>query len=255
MLNGLLIEHFLAPLQHIASTWPSIFVVDCLNSHDATYPAFFSHVDRDPAVFYIFVHRGNFMNIPDKDKGDQRFATTCVGPQSVHDDNVMVVSVCSSYMYTLKLDRPRCSFKCKISEGLFNAWSVTKGAGSENRFRTPFLSLLSAEAEDQCQLDDFVMGVCVAFTVRLGALVRMFSLDKRFRAQAIELPRILYPFYLVVQTSGSRVGVPVYQQDSAFLYRELNNSPNPDYITNVYRRGRASLETRSRHENEDERSR
>ena len=85
------------------------------------YPHFFRRVEIDPRVYYIFVTRGRFMNVPDKDRGRQRFETTCPGVSSVAQDNVMVLSCCSTYMYSMKLDNAsRCSFTCKVPEALFN---------------------------------------------------------------------------------------------------------------------------------------
>ena len=43
-------------------------------------------------------------------------------------------------------------------------------------------------------------------------------------------PRIRYPFFMVVQTHDSTVGVPVYQKDSSVLYTAIQRVPNPDYI-------------------------
>ena len=103
-LNGLLVEHFLSMLTDIAKTWASVWVIDCLN-YSTMYPQFFDHVDRDPAVYYIFVVRGNFSAVPDKRRGDKPFRTTCPGVENVAEDNVMVVSVCSTYLYSARLEK------------------------------------------------------------------------------------------------------------------------------------------------------
>ncbi len=187
-------------------------------------------MDNDPTVLYIFVGRGNFMPVPDKTRGDKRFSTTCLGPERVTDENVWVVTACSSYLYSMKVGTaPVCSFDCKVAEGLYNLWALSSGKG-EPRI-PPFLSLLAGTATDACQLDDFIVGVTSAVLVKAGARVEIWSGDGRFRTAAIELPRIRYPFYLVLQTHEHRVGIPVYQRDSEALYQALNNTANPDYIT------------------------
>ena len=121
-LNGILVDHFLHPLSTIAQnrTWSSIWVIDCLN-YNTMYPQFFKRITLDRTVYYIFVVRGGLNAIPHQ--SEKRFATTCPGVQEILDANVMVVSVCSSYLNSIKLNNaPRCSFDCKVSEGLFNLW-------------------------------------------------------------------------------------------------------------------------------------
>ena len=107
-LNGILVDHFLQPLLDIArSAWSSIWVIDCLN-YATMYPQFFNRVSNDPTVYYIFVVRGNFTAIPDKQI--KPFGTTCPGVTQIRDQNVMVISVCSSYMYNMKINTtPRCN--------------------------------------------------------------------------------------------------------------------------------------------------
>ena len=53
---------------------------------------------------------------------------------------------------------------------------------------------------DMCQIDDFMLSVVAAILVDAGKRVRIYSKDGRFRRQTLELPRIRYPFYCVVQT-------------------------------------------------------
>ena len=107
-LNGILVDHLLLPLQNLP--YSKVHVIDCLN-YATMYPKFFRHVDNDPSVFYIFATRGRFMGVPDKTRGRRRFETTCPGVKSVLHENVMVISCCSSYMYTMKLDNAsRCSY-------------------------------------------------------------------------------------------------------------------------------------------------
>ena len=226
-LNGILVEHLLLPLQQLRKQ--PVVIVDCLN-YSTSYPKFFDHVENDPQAFYIFVIRGNFMNIPDNRHASKPFKTTCPGVDRVTDENVMVVSVCSSYMYSIRLGNiPRCSTSCKISEGLFNLWSSSSGQGSKVRI-PPVLSFVDTLALDACQLDDFMIGVVAAVVTRAGLRTHIYSVDKRFRAEQIELPQIMYPFYLVVHTHQHRVGIPVYQSDSKTLYSALNMTTNPDYI-------------------------
>ena len=110
-LNGILVEHLLLPLQRLRKQ--PIVIVDCLNN-GTTYPKFFNRVENDPRAYYVFVIRGNFMNVP-----DDRHPSKAVN--RVANDNVMVVSVCSSYMYSIRLGTsPRCSTSCKVAEGLFS---------------------------------------------------------------------------------------------------------------------------------------
>jgi len=94
----------------------------------------------------------------------------------------------------------------------------------------PALSFVDALATDACQLDDFMIGVIAAVVTKAGLQAQIYTGDKRFYEKHIELPRIYYPFYLVVHTEHSRVGIPVYQRDSRILYDALNKSPNPDHI-------------------------
>ena len=133
-------------------------------------------------------------------------------------------------MYSIRLGNiPRCSTSCKVAEGLFNLWSISSGQGSKVRI-PPVLSFVDILALDACQLDDFMIGVVAAVVTRAGLRAHIYSVDKRFRAEQIELPQIMYPFYLVVHTRQHRVGIPVYQSDSKTLYCALNMSTNPDYI-------------------------
>ena len=94
-LNGILVEHLLLPLQRLRKQ--PIVIVDCLN-YGTNYPKFFNRVQNDPSAYYIFVIRGNFMSVPDDRHPNKTFQTTCPGVNLVTSDNVMVVSVCSSYM-------------------------------------------------------------------------------------------------------------------------------------------------------------
>ncbi len=91
------------------------------------------------------------------------------------------------------------------------------------------MSLVAGTATEE--LDDFIVGVISAVLEKAGARVEIWSGDGRFRTATVELPRVRYPFYLVLQTYEHRVGIPVYQKDSEALYQVLNNTPNPDYIT------------------------
>ncbi len=229
-LNGILVDRFLTPLQQLR--YRSVWIVDCLN-YSTMYPQFFEHVDIDPNVYYVFVLRGSMMNVPDKTRGNKRFATSCFGPESIVEPNVMVISACSSYMYSMRLGQkdPRCSFSCRVSEGLYNLWSLSSGAGLSGKHRIPpFLSLVNGMADDACQLDDFIIGVIAAVLTRAGKHAEIYSADGRFQTEVLELPRIRYPFYIVVSTNHERVGIPVYQRDCAVLHEALNHTPNPDYI-------------------------
>ena len=229
-LNGILVDHFLSPLQQLL--YRTVCIIDCLN-YGTMYPAFFDRVDIDPNVYYVFVLRGSMMGVPDKTRGNKRFATTCVGPARIIEPNVMVISVCSSYMYSIQLGRkdPRCSFSCRVSEGLYNLWSLSSGSGLSGKHRIPpFLSLVNNMADDACQLDDFIIGVVSAVLTRAGKHAEIYSGDGRFFDATVELPKIRYPFYMVVTTSRDRVGVPVYQHDCNVLHEALNHTPNPDYI-------------------------
>ena len=193
-LNGILVDHFLHPLLGIArSAWSSVWVIDCLN-YATMYPQFFNRVSNDPTVYYIFVVRGNFTAIPDKQI--KPFGTTCPGVSEIRDQNVMVISVCSSYMYSIKINTtPRCSFDCPVSEGLFNLWSVSSGYGLPEKQRIPReLSSVDQIAEDACQLDDFIIGVVAALLSRQGARVEIFSTDSRFFGETLDLPMIRYLF-------------------------------------------------------------
>ena len=226
-LNGILVEHLLLPLQRLRKQ--PVVIVDCLN-YGTNYPKFFNRVQNDPDAYYIFVIRGNFMSVPDDRHRSKVFQTTCPGVNLVTSDNVMLVSVCSNHMYNIRLGNiPRCSTSCKVAEGLFNLWSSSSGQGSS--IRTPAaLSFVDALATDACQLDDFMIGVIAAVVTKAGLQAQIYTGDKRFYEKQIELPRIYYPFYLVVHTEHSRVGIPVYQHDSRILYDALNKSPNPDHI-------------------------
>ena len=95
----------------------------------------------------------------------------------------------------------------------------------------PALGFVDALATDACQLDDFMIGVVAAVVTKAGLEAQILTGDKRFYEKHIELPRIYYPFYLVVHTEQNRVGIPVYQRDSEILYGALNNSPNPSRFT------------------------
>ena len=96
------------------------------------------------------------MSVPDDRHRSKIFKTTCPGVNIVASDNVMVVSVCSSYMFSIRLGNiPRCSTSCKVAEGLFNLWSSSSGQGSSMRI-PPALSFVDALATDACQLDDFM---------------------------------------------------------------------------------------------------
>ena len=226
-LNGILVEHLLLPLQRLRKQ--PIVIVDCLN-YGTTYPKFFNRVENDPRAYYVFVIRGNFMNVPDERHPSKAFQTTCPGVNLVANDNVMVVSVCSSYMYSIRLGTiPRCSTSCKVAEGLFNLWSSSSGQGSRERI-PPAFSFVDALATDACQLDDFMIGVIAAVVTKAGLQAQIYTADKRFYEKKIELPRIYYPFYLVVHTEQNRVGIPVYQRDSKILYDALNNSTNPSHF-------------------------
>ena len=89
---------------------------------------------------------------------------------------------------------------------------------------------MSKIAEDMCQIDDFIVGIVAALLSRQGAHVDIYSTDGRFFGKTIVLPVIRYPFYMVVHTHEGRVGIPVYQRDSAILEQELRNTANPSYI-------------------------
>ena len=119
-LDGILVEHLLLPLQRLRKQ--PVLIVDCLN-YGTNYPKFFNRVQNDPNAYYIFVIRGNFMSVPDDRHRNKILETTCPGVNIVASDNVMVVSVCSSYMFSIRLGNiPRCSTSCKVAEGLFNLW-------------------------------------------------------------------------------------------------------------------------------------
>ena len=230
-LNGILVDHLLEPLQNMP--YRTAWVIDCLN-YATMYPKFFRHVDNHHDVFYIFVTRGDFMKVPDKTRGGRRrrFRTTCPGVSRVLHNNVMVISCCSSYMYSIKLDNTsKCSFSCSVAEGLFNVWSNSSGNGrlGLSRFPTQPLERLNSKSEDQCQIDDFVIGVVACVLAHSGRNVELFSKDSRFFGANLRLPFTEYPFYMIVQTRHDRVGIPVYQKDAAELYRMADGTPNPNY--------------------------
>ena len=114
----------------------------------------------------------------------------------------------------------RCSYHCKVSEGLLTLGRKTSGLGlRENRVQRshPFISAVDQLAIDMCQIDDFVVAVAVAVLQDAGKRVEVYSRDGRFQLPTLQLPRIRYPFFMVVQTHDSTVGVPVYQKDSSVL--------------------------------------
>ena len=86
-----------------------------------------------------------------------------------------------------------------------------------------------------CQIDDFVVAVAVAVLQDAGKRVEVYSQDGRFQLSTLQLPRIRYPFFMVVQTHDSTVGVPVYQKDSSVLNTAIHGRvPNPDYIAPIW---------------------
>ena len=106
-------------------------------------------------------------------------------------------------MFSIRLGNiPRCSTSCKVAEGLFNLWSSSSGHGSSMRI-PPALSFIDALATDACQLDDFMIGVIAAVVTKAGLQAQIYTGDKSFYEKQIELPRIYYPFYLVVHTEHS----------------------------------------------------
>ena len=114
------------------------------------YPQLFCSVEIYPRIYYIFVTRGRFMNVPDKNRGRQRFETTCPAVISVTQRNVMVLSCCSGYMCSMRLDNAsRCSFTCNVPEALINVWSLSSGSGGPRFPRS--LAALDDLAKDQCQ--------------------------------------------------------------------------------------------------------
>ncbi len=66
-LNGILVDHFLLPLQQLQ--YRTVWIIDCLN-YGTIYPAFFDHVDIDKNIYYVFVFRGSMMSVPDKTNGN-----------------------------------------------------------------------------------------------------------------------------------------------------------------------------------------
>ena len=221
-LSEVLLEHFIKPLQNLP--YSVVCIIDCLNAA-TMYPQFFHRVDNDPNTFYIFVTRGKF-----SEARRGKFKTTCPGVKTVAFPNVMVLSCCSSYMYTRRLNTSsRCSLECKVPEGLFNVWSKSSGSGGP-RF-PEFLTRLNEMAIDACQLDDFIIGITSAILTYAGrSWPEIFSADGRFYAERIELPHIVYPFFMVMHTISSHIAIPIYQKDSEILYRVFNNAPNPDYV-------------------------
>ena len=168
------------------------------------------------------------MNVPDKSRGHKRFQTTCSIVEDILHNNVMIISCCSSYMYTMRLNTTsRCSWNCKIPEGLFNVWSLSSGSGG-SRF-PPSLESLNELAIDQCQIDDFMIGIATKALENPSRNVQIWSVDGRFTNKTIVLPKIVYPFYIIVQTQDSRVGIPIYQKDSATLYEMVHHTKNPDF--------------------------
>ena len=218
-LSEVLLEHFIKLLQNLP--YSVVWIIDCLN-YSTTFPQFFRNVDIDHQIYYVFVTRGKF-----NEARRGRFKTTCPGVASVLP-NVMVLSCCSSYMYSRRLNTSsRCSLECKVPEGLFNVWSQSSGSGGP-RF-PEFLTRLNEMAIDQCQLDDFIIGVVSAILTYAGRWPQIFSADGRFYAEKIELPHIVYPFYMVMHTFSSHLAIPIYQKDSEILYHSFNNAPNPNY--------------------------
>ena len=78
-------------------------------------------------------------------------------------------------------------------------------------------------------MDDFIIAVVTGVLTDAGRSVQILSIDGRFYEATLSLPRILYPFYMVVHTHDNRVGIPVYQKDAAMLYNLVDGTHNPDY--------------------------
>ena len=95
------------------------------------------------------------------------FRTTCEGVQYIEDDNVMVITACSSYMYSQKIQKvAKCAGACVVPEALNNNFDRTRGEGKRC---SDSLDSLNAMAEDMCQVDDFVLAVVAAIVSRYGA--------------------------------------------------------------------------------------
>ena len=226
----MLIENILRPLQDAG--YHAAHVIDCLN-WATSYPRFFQH-EYDPNVLYVFVTRGEFCQVPNR-RGVQ-FKTSCDIPERVTHTNVMCITACSSFLYTKKIDKTsRCAFKCVVPETLFGRWYDASGYGQDGPTRVhggnSSFKLTDAISVDTCQIDDFMVSVVAAILVDAGKRVRIYSKDGRFRSQTLQLPRIRYPFYCVVQSVHDEVGVPIYQKDSKQLYESIRGRfQNPDYV-------------------------
>jgi hypothetical protein len=140
----------------------------------------------------------------------------------------MVLSCCSSYMFSMRLDNAsRCSFTCNVPEALFNVWSLSSGSGGPRFPRS--LAALDELAKDQCQTDDLMIAVVTRALTAAGRAVKTLSKDGRFYEATLSPPRIVYPSYTVVHTHDSRVGILVCQKDAATLYRLADGTHNPGY--------------------------
>jgi hypothetical protein len=95
----------------------------------------------------------------------------------------------------------------------------------------PNIKNCDAGSVDACQIDDFMLCVVAAVLGDSGKRVKIYSHDGRFRSQILQLPRIHYPFYCVVQTFADEFGTPIYQRDSKVLYESINDRiRNPNYV-------------------------
>ena len=131
-------------------------------------------------------------------------------------------------MFSMRLDNAsRCSFTCNVPEALFNVWSLSSGSGGPRFPRS--LAALDELAKDQCQTDDFMIAVVTRVLTDAGRAVKTLSKDGRFYEATLSPPRIVYPFYTVVHTHDSRVGILVCQKDAATLYRLVDGTHNPGH--------------------------
>ena len=84
-------------------------------------------------------------------------------------------------------------------------------------------------AKDQCQTDDFMIAVVTRVLTDAGRAVKTLSKGGRFYVATLSPPRIVCPFYTVVRTHDSRVGILVCPKDAATLYRLVDGTHNPGY--------------------------
>ena len=164
--------------------------------------------------------------MPNKCGGLTPFRTKCEVPSRVIHDNAMVLTPCSSYMFTKRLgNASRCSFDCRVPEGLFNLWESAGGFCINGRTcvhgNDPWKMNIDQIALDACQIDDFRVGAVAAMLAEANKVVKIYSKDGRFRSKWLQLPLVRYPLYCVIQTREGEVAVPFYQRDLREIFRAV----------------------------------